>query len=286
MLERHEFKRWIEASHAMFEIFEGRYDAYPLAKKWVQEWFSFGNFVVEEDHLNRTFALIENFDYEVYDVKGEFKEKIDGMFRNFLRDNLCIGRNEDIGFAVSPYLFTWNFRRFKEYFKKRPDFNIEQYFRNLGDFLKNLKNELESFRNRRLIFDQLRRKEIEEIFDQVNNKLKEIGMGYNEPVGTIKLLHIFAPCYFPLIDGDIAETVGLIHSHFVRGRRRRESLTSDSYFKWMSALKVWLQRYSDVVEKLENEHNFSILKLVDEGLYMMSTVKQRARVAELGLKVD
>jgi hypothetical protein len=53
----------------------------------------------------------------------------------------------------------------------------------------------------------------------------------------------------------------------------------------MNTLKIWLQRYSDIVEKLENEHNFSILKLVYEGLYMMSAVKQRARVAELGLEV-
>jgi hypothetical protein len=285
MLEKDEFERWIEASHMMFEIFEGRYDAYPLAKKWVQEWFSCGNFSVEKENVERIFTLIENFDYEVYGVKGESKERIDGMFKNFLRNNLGIGKNKNVGFAVSPYLFTWNFQRFKEYFMKQPDFNIEQYFRKLGDFLKKLKNDLEKFNDRRLIFDPLGREEIVEIFDQVNNKLKEIGIEYNEPVGTIKLLHIFAPYYFPLIDGDIAETVGLIHYYFNGGRRRRESLTSDSYFKWMNALKIWLQRYSDMVEKLENKHNFSILKLVDEGLYMMSTVRQRARVVELGIEV-
>lgn len=46
MLEGKEFKEWIEASHVFFKIFEGRYDAYPLAKKWAQEWFSFKEFSV------------------------------------------------------------------------------------------------------------------------------------------------------------------------------------------------------------------------------------------------
>jgi len=39
MLEKNEFEKWIEASHTMFEIFEGRYDAYPLAVRWIDEWF-------------------------------------------------------------------------------------------------------------------------------------------------------------------------------------------------------------------------------------------------------
>ena len=285
MLEKNEFERWIEASHAMFEIFEGRYDAYPLAKKWVQEWFSSGNFTVKEEHLNRVFALIENFDYKVYGVKGESKEKIDGLFRNFVRDYLGEGRNGNIGFAVSPYLFTWNFRRFKEYFKRREDFSLERYFKNLSAFLKSERKKLEVLRNRRLISDQIEREKIEKIFGQVNNKLKEIGIKNNEPIGTIKLLHVFAPYYLPLIDNDIAGATGLVHSYFVHGRRRMESLTSGSYLKWMSALKSWLQNYLAVIERLEDKHRSSILKLVDEGLYMMSTVKQRARVAELGIEV-
>lgn len=37
MLEKDEFEIWIGASHKLFELFEGRHDAYPLAKKWVQQ---------------------------------------------------------------------------------------------------------------------------------------------------------------------------------------------------------------------------------------------------------
>jgi hypothetical protein len=112
------------------------------------------------------------------------------------------------------------------------------------------KTGFERFNDRRLIFDLLGREDIVKIFNQVNNELREIDKGCSASVGTIKLLHTFAPYYKPLIDGYIAETVGLIH---IRGRRRRESLTSDSYFKGMNVLKTWLLRYPDIVEKLNWE---------------------------------
>jgi len=48
-------------------------------------------------------------------------------------------------------------------------------------------------------------------------------------------------------------------------------------------LKRWLQNYTEMIERLERQYNSTIIRLVDEGLYMMSTVKQRTRVAELGI---
>jgi hypothetical protein len=53
----------------------------------------------------------------------------------------------------------------------------------------------------------------------------------------------------------------------------------------MNALKSWIQNYVEVIEKLEKDYDSSILKLIDEGLYMMSTVKLRTRVAMLGIQV-
>jgi len=32
MLKRNDFERWIDATHTLFEIFEGRYDVYPSPK--------------------------------------------------------------------------------------------------------------------------------------------------------------------------------------------------------------------------------------------------------------
>lgn len=285
MLKKEEFRRWIKAFHIMFEIFEGRYDAYPLAKKWVQEWLSSKTFTVEEEHISRIYALIENFDYEVYSVKGMLKEKIDEQFQSLLKDFLRRGKHENVGFAISPYLFTWNFWRYKGYFEKKMNFSIEQYFRNLGEFLGDKIEEIEHFRNRRLIYEQVERSTVKKIFSEMNDELRELGIKNNEPVGVIKLLHVFAPYYFPLIDNDIGEATGLLHSYFVQRRRRLESLRIDTYLTWMNALNSWLQNYLEVIEKLENELHSSILKLVDEGLYMMSTVKLKTRVKELEIKV-
>ena len=48
MLSKDEFVRWVIASHDLFEIFEGRYDAYPLARKWINEWFLNGKFTFKD----------------------------------------------------------------------------------------------------------------------------------------------------------------------------------------------------------------------------------------------
>jgi len=281
VLKKDEFERWIEASHAMFEIFEGRYDAYPLSIMWIKQWFDSESFTVNKEHLNRISVLVKNLNYEVYGVKRELKEKIDEQFKSFLGKYTYEGKNENVGFAIALYLFTWNFQRFKEYFRRRADFEIGGYFESLSKFLKDERKNLESFKNRKLVSDQINRESVGKVFYEVNSKLKDIGIRNNEPVGTIKLLHAFAPYYFPLIDNDIAKTTRLLPSY-----SKWESLTSDSYLKWMNALKRWLQHYLQVIENLENKHNSSILKLVDEGLYMMSTVKQRLRVAKLGIEVE
>jgi len=279
MLEKDEFDRWIKASHIMFEIFEGRYDAYPMAKNWVQEWLSRGIFVVQKDHIGRISNLIENFPYDVYGVNSRLKKKIDDQIKTLLRECIIIGTNKNVGFAISFYLFTWNFRRFKKYFLKKQDFSVKLYFKKLGEFIEEKKKEFKFFRKKRLIYESIDREGIKRIFNKLNDTLRELGIGNNEPVGVIKLLHIFAPFYFPLIDNEIAKTVGLI------SRSRWESLTFLSYLKWMKALQNWLQNYVETIGKIENEYRSSILKLIDEGLYMMSTVKQRIRVSELGIKV-
>lgn len=291
MLDKDDFIKWIEASHVMFEIFEGRCDAYPLARKWTQEWFSYKRFTVCEEDVKILSHLIQNFNYNAFksreDRDDEWKNLVDKanqQFKTLIENKLKPNENENVGFAVAPYLFTWNFQRFKEYFKKyfnerKRDFDLERYFESLGEFLKGLKSRLESFRAKKLVYHQIDEEIIKETFKAVNDKLMELGIGNNEPIGTIKLLHVFAPYYFPLIDNDIARAVKLLP------KSKWESLTVDSYLKWMNALKSWLQNYVEVIEKLERKHNSSILKLVDEGLYMMSTVKQRTRVSYLGTMI-
>ena len=278
MLEKFEFERWIRASHAMFEIFEGRFDAYPLAVKWMEEWFNSRGFAVQVEHEKRISSLLRNFDYAVYGVTGELRQTIDKQFSSLVANHLKKSKSENTGFAVSPYLFTWNFQRFKEYFTRRRDFSLERYFSELGRFFEADMEKLQSFRDKKLVCNEIEKAQVADIFEELNSELKELGILNNEPVGTIKLLHVCSPYYFPLIDNDIAKALGLLPP-------RGEILTSHSYLKWMEALKTWLRNY-DMIEDLEKEAQSSILKLVDEGLYVMSSIKLRYRVNKLGLKVD
>jgi len=293
MLGRNEFERWIEALHTLFEVFCGNDNKiYSLATKWIQEWFSCNKFTVEEKDAEFLEHLIQNFNYDAFrDFRNRIERddntwknlvsKADQQFRRLRENNLKPGKCENVGFAVAPFLFTWNFQRFKEYFKNREDFDLEQYFTELGEFLESKKGKLEFFRTRELVVDRIEEEKVEEIFKEINTKLRELGMRrkqrQNEPVGTIKLLHLFAPYYFPLIDNKIAKATGLLRD------KQKKSIESTDYIRWMNKLKDWLQNY-DVIDKLQNKFNSSILKLVDECLYLMCSVKL-CKIAELGLKM-
>jgi len=285
-LDKNQFEDWINASHKFYEIFEQRYDAYPLAIKWVQQWQSFGKFIIETKEIIKVESLVHNFDCNAFRSLGDpferdndkwnnFATKLTERFKAFVANNIKSGESKDVGKAVSLYLLTWNFQRFKEYFKHREQFDLEHYFRELGNFLEMEKNDLKCFQAKSLISDVIEDVEIKKVFNEINDKLRELGKGQNEPVGTAKLLHIFAPNYFPLIDNSEAQAIGLTD--------RRETLTISHYLNWMNALRRWLQNYTDAISKLEKQHNSTIIRLVDEGLYMMSTVKQQRRVSELGI---
>jgi len=278
MLEKEEFESWIKALHTLFEIFEARYDAYPLSVIWIKEWYDSNTFTVTKEHIHRISLLVEDFNYDVFDVRGELKERIDTQLKSLIKEQLGVGKHEQIGFALALYLITWNFRRFKNYFKQR-DFSLKRYFQSLSEFLKEQKGGIESFRNKRLLQGQIDAQRTQRLFSEVNKKLGELGIGHNEPVGTIKLIHAFAPYYFPLIDGNIADEMGLLPSNW-------KSLTFDSYLKWMKGIRNWLLNYTEIIDKTEENCSSSILKLVDEGLYMMITVQHRKRVHDLGIVLE
>lgn len=277
MLKPNEFKKWVLAYHDLYEIFEGRYDAYPLTKRWVQEWLTSGTFEVTISQMSRINDLIDNFNYKIHKIKDRLKEKMHKQIKETL-NKLKIGKNQNLGFAITPYLFTWNIKRFKKYFIK-PSFDLIEYSNELGNFLEDMREKLIKFRYKRLLDDHVNEARIKEIFEEINNNLREIGIKQNEPISTIKIIHVTASRYFPLIDNNIAKTVGLI----VEG----ESIVSNSYIKWMKSLKKWLEKYREIIKVIEGKFhgNYSILKLVDEGLYMMCTVNQQTRVVNLGIEI-
>ena len=140
-----------------------------------------------------------------------------------------------------------------------------------------MKSELARYRWMSLLGDEIEEDGVRQLFRRVNAVLRELGIGQNEPVGTVKVLHIFAPYYFPLLDNPIASSLGIM-------RGKQGKISAKKYVEWMHTLKNWLQNYADVVEKLEEKYGESILKLVDEGLYIMCTVSLKKRVNLLGIR--
>lgn len=276
MIGDNELKKWIESVHCIFEIFEGRYDAYLLVKKWLDEWFYNQQFTVLEGDIERLNKLKNNFDYRAFGIEdSNMIDKINSHFTETLKSLIDKSGGNNIGTAIAPYLFTWNFQRVKQYYKKRRDFSLKNYFQDLGEFIKEEKEELKEFKGKKLLKEDINKTKIISIFDLINSKFKQLGINQNEPVGTAKLLHIVAPSYFPLIDNSIAEAIGL--------KNRNVSLTPSDYHRWMVHLKQWLQLRGEIIEEVEQKFDLSILKLVDEGFYVMSSIKLSLRLAILGV---
>lgn len=279
MMKQEDFERWIDAVRSIFEIFEGRHDAYPICRRWIDEWYEVGKFNILQEDINRLNNLKGNFDYSAFGIDNvNLRKKIDAQFENLIEELSNNNNCKNIGLGIAPYLFCWNFQRFKIYFQRNSDFDLNHYFQNLGDFFANIKNKLRNFSERKIYSCEIDEKEIEEIFMEINEKLKELGIKENEPVGVAKLLHIFAPYYFPLIDNKIAEATGL--------KQQGESLTVDKYIKWMEGLKNWIRSYNEEkIKSIENQYSKSILKLIDEGFYVMCSVNLSLRIKLMGLKI-
>jgi len=191
--------------------------------------------------------------------------------------HFTIGEHDNIGVAIAPYLFTWNLQRFKNYFQKKPHFDLSEYFIELGDKVSKLKDEITYFRGKRLIESDIDSDEdrIRNLYYTIWRILKNLNANYMEKeekeyVGTVKILHILAPNYFPLLDNKIAKCVELI--------KDQGTITWPKYFTWIKSLRKWLGDYAGVLEKLEKEFELPILKLVDEAFYIMCTVDLSRRV--------
>jgi len=279
MLNQIDFERWIKAVHDIFEIFEGRFDAYPISRRWIEEWYTYGFFNVSGDDIQRLDKLKENFEYSAFGVNNiELRGRIDNQFKNLVEELSNNSNCENIGFGVALYLFTWNFQRFKIYFQRNTNFNLIRYFQNLEDFFADIKDMLGNFSKKKIYSNEIEYEDIKEIFNRINDKLKEVGINQNEPIGVVKLLHIFAPYYFPLIDNPIAKTTGLKH--------QRESLKVGEYVKWMRSLRKWIESYDEKkIREIEKQCGESILKLIDEGFYVMSSVNLSLRIKLMGLEI-
>lgn len=246
-----EVARWLKASHDMFELFWPGYGQYSLALKWVEEWFDSARFVVVSGNREKLNYMMKQFDPE---FDG-------GQFRHLLEQ--LRGEQENVGLAVMPFLFSWNIQRFKEYFKTRSAFSLDGYYVALGSFIAERKLQIAKLRKKRLPRDEFDGS-ADEMIGLVNACLKQIGIGQNEPVGTAKLLHVLAPHFFPLVDNAIAEAMLL--------KQRGRTLTKAAYKRWMERVRDWLLKHQAACTEAEEQLGIPILKLLDEGLYLMCTV--------------
>lgn len=295
MLEENDFLKWAESFYYIGYIFEGRHDVYPNCRKWVDEWYTNGSFMIDKDDLDKLEKNLSNHNYDAFrssDKKKREKyddsywEKIkiesDSKIRNLVSHYLFNGYCDNIGIGLAPYLFTWNYQRFKEYIKRKINskngFDLDTYFVNLGKCLDQLKKDFYYFKEKKFYLESIEEDKIRELYNKIHEKLKELGIGNNEPVGTAKILHMMAPYYFPLIDNDIAKNVGL--------KIKGVTLNINKYITWIRHLKSCLARYNQTrLDGFEKEMGLSILKLIDGGLYVMCSINLSKRVDKVGFNL-
>jgi hypothetical protein len=293
MLEEKEFFIWAEAFNKIGKIFEGRFDVYPICRKWIDEWYKNNFYSINgNDNLIIKKAL-ENHNYNVFRVNGDFFERKEENWKKIVENSerkifsiidkkIKAGECNNIGYCLAPYLFSWNYRRYKEYIKSelkgQSNFDIVSHFYELGNLILNLQKEFEYFHDKKIYYNKIEYDKVLKLYSAINDKLKNIGVGHNEPIATFKILHIMAPHYFPLIDNKIAYFVGL--------KKSRKSLTIEQYSKWIDFLKKYLNHYDfKKLDKFEELMGASILKIIDGGLYMMCTMTLSHRVEMIGLKI-
>ncbi len=275
MIEKNQFALWAKSGHALFEIFEGRNDAYPLSKRWMTEWLDSGDFLVSSSDVQLLSDLLIDFEYQAFRIHQATARRMDEQVRRMLAGNLTARKISNVGVAFFPFLFTWNLQRYKQYFLQGGDLDLVSHFEKLGLALEAEQSRLKEFASLHILIDEIDNDRIGEIWRIVNQTLRKLGIGQNEPVGTAKVLHMVAPNYFPLWDNSIAEAAGL--------KSRGTTLTLAYYIHWMNRLRKWLLAFAPECRKLEVETQLSLLKLVDEGLYVMSSISLDRRVKLLGI---
>lgn len=272
-LTAEQFVEFVSAGHALFNLFEARWDFHPAAARVVSEWLADGRFELDADTASRVRAWSEGAD-KAFGTRLKQGQDWFGRCIAQLADALTPRTHENIGLGIAPYFFTWNARRFIEYLRKRRDFNPVSYFERLGDSLVAVRAELSRASRQDLLIET--GLPDPSLWDGIHESLKTLGIKQNEPVGTIKILHIFAPRYFPLLDNPIAEAFGL--------KRNGEPITKDLYFgAWLQKVQRWLRSFGDAPMRLEREIGGSVLKLVDEAFYVVSSIDLSRRAGELGL---
>jgi|GEM_PF-2520136 len=201
MIDEQSLIRWLKGADEIFEALEGRGDAYNLCRRWVEEWFSCGKFCITDEDRN----FLKEFELLIFNKEVESRIKNDlEQFKKNLENH-----TEDIAFAFSLYLISWNIKRFEIYFKECTTFSFENFFISLNEVFgeKEFLEDIKQIKNLHLFKNDIQEDLIRSIYRKLHDKLKNAGIKQNEPIATIKIMHIIAPYYIPLLDNPIAKAL-------------------------------------------------------------------------------
>ncbi len=272
-LTAQQFAEFVSAGHALFNLFEARWDFHPAAARAASDWLATETFEIAGDTASRVAVWSQGADEAFGIRRGQEHDRFVACVAH-LADALRSQPRQNIGLGLAPYFFTWNARRFIEYLRKKKDFDAVAYFQRFGDFLVTSRRKLSRASRLELLSEA--GPPDDSLWDSIHELLKTLGINQNEPVGTIKILHIFAPRYFPLLDNRIAEAFHL--------KQIREPITKAVYFgTWLPKVRGWLGSFGDAPMRLEREMGGSILKLIDEAFYVISSIDLSRRAGELGV---
>ena len=267
----------------------------------MDEWFKEGEFRVTPEDKNIINQVPSNI--LLYDESIGLRTAYENFIKNLYNNN------NRLSYAFSLYLMTWNIRRFEEYFRKCTDFSLHSYFTALNDEMEKrfIISSFEKLRKKHILHDDVDREPIKNCFESLNTILREFSpLNQNEPIGTIKILHIIAPYYLPLLDNAIARAlkfsnlceffhfsdspkVGFIINCINRSgydyrikreltKKIQESLQpmivdSESYLQYITWVRELLMSVAnDELEELEKKMGKSLLKLLDEAFYVRYSI--------------
>ncbi|WP_114794420.1 hypothetical protein [Vibrio cholerae] len=240
--------------------------------------------VAGEDFLNEQRQLLSYLDD--YDLAPLLNEGSDERQLSTLKNRLSSVSNKGIGFAIAPYLFIWNIRRFDKY-SEYSCFDIVKYFSELNGFFDDNKSYFVLFKDNHLRFNPVPHDNVRSLYQLFNEKLKEIGIGQNEYVGLMKLTHLINPYAFPIIDNDIAKGVKLIGS-------KNDFLSIEKCVQWHSLVSACISGFHENETTDFEKLGVSLVRALDLALmhyriepsaYSKASNKNKFHIRSLGFKI-
>ena len=244
----------------------------------MSKWLKGEDFSVEQRQL---LGYLKSYDLAPLLNQDSDKDQLDAF-----KAQLSQSSESGIGFAIAPYLFIWNIRRFDK-FSEFAHFNVVTYFSKLNEFFNDNRSHLTSFQDNHLRFNPVPLDDVNDLYKLLNSQLKSIGIDQNEFVGVMKLTHLINPYAFPIIDNDIAKGMKLVDGN-------RDYLSIEKCVQWHGIVSACISDFdeSEVVDF--EQQNISLVRALDLAMmhyridpkpYSKASRKNKSHICSLGFKI-